>query len=73
MHGGQNDIDELYSDEWKNHAADTPDQKVLAQQRVGTERLILDAFEGNRNQGRDDDGVENVPRTGSRTSANEDA
>jgi hypothetical protein len=57
MHGSQSDIDELYSDEGKNHAANAPDEQVPAQQSIGAERLVLDTFQSNRNQGRNDQGA----------------
>ena len=33
-----------------DHAAQSPDQQVLAQQRVGAERSILNALERDRDQ-----------------------
>ena len=37
MHRSQNDINELDGDEGHQYPANAPDQKVLAQQRIGTE------------------------------------
>src|SRR5271156_3792992 len=62
MDRSQCHIDELYSDERKNYAADAPDEKVLAQKGIGAERPILDAFQSDRNQGRNDERVEDDRR-----------
>jgi hypothetical protein len=58
MDGRQHDIDELYSDEGKNYATNAPDEQVSTQQSVCTEWPILDTFQSDRNQGRNDQSVE---------------
>ena len=48
------EVDRLDSDEGNDHAAEAPDQQVAAQQRVRPKGPILNAFEGDRDQERND-------------------
>src|SRR5262245_26267364 len=58
MQRDHDDVDQLDTDERNDDAAESPDEEVAPQERIGAERLVCDAAEGDRNQQRDDDGIE---------------
>src|SRR5262245_48707835 len=58
MRRDHDDGDQLDADERDDDAAQPPDEEVAAQERIGPERLVLDAPERDRDQQRDDNGVE---------------
>src|ERR1017187_9142386 len=62
MQGNQEHIDGLDANEGHDDAADAVDQQVVAQQNIGRLGHVLDALEGQRNQGHNDDRVEDDRR-----------
>src|SRR5580692_4355368 len=57
--GRKRQIDELDADKRHGDAAQAIDEQIPAQQRCGSERAILDAFQRQRNQQHNDERVEN--------------
>src|ERR1700722_19481684 len=56
------DVDGLDTDEGHDDAAESVDEEVAAENRGSTERAILDAAQGERNQRHDNQGVEDDRR-----------
>ena len=59
VHCGEDQVDQLDTEERCHHTSQPPDQQVSPEQRVGSDRAVLDSLKGDRNQERDYDGVEN--------------
>src|SRR5215831_17705787 len=62
MRGSKQHVDDLDADERQQNAADAIDEHVATQDRPGADRTIFHALEGERNQRRNDEGVENDSR-----------
>ena len=62
MQGDEGQVDELDADERGDHAAEAPNQQVAAKQGVGPDGTILHALQGDGDQQRDDDRVEDHGR-----------
>src|SRR5208282_5672174 len=57
MERNHKEVDCLDAYERNDHAADTPDQQILPQERVRTQRLVADSSKSDRNKQRDDQRV----------------
>src|SRR5271166_7040420 len=62
MQGGDHEVDGLDADERNDHAADAVNPKITPKQLSGADRTIADAFERQRNQGDNDQRVEDDRR-----------
>ena len=62
VHQADDDVDELDADERGDDAADAVDERVACQQRSGADGPVGDAAEGERDQGDDDERVEDDGR-----------
>jgi hypothetical protein len=58
MEDDEEHVDDLDADEGRDDAAEAVDDEVVAEQARGADRPVLDAAEGERNQGDDDERVE---------------
>src|SRR5579863_3691438 len=62
MQGGHGEVDRLDADKRNDHAADSVDPKVAAQQRSGPDRTIAYAFQRQRNERDDNERIEDDRR-----------
>src|SRR6516162_2412653 len=58
VQGRNDEVNGLDADEWNNDAPDAVDKKIAPQQRGGPNRTIAHAFQSERNEGDDDERVE---------------
>ena len=54
MEGNEDHVDQLDPDKRCDHAAQSPDQQVAAEQGVGADGTVLHSLERDRNQQRND-------------------
>ena len=62
MQPDHDNINQFDTKERYDYAPKSPDQQISAKQSVGPKGLVLDSFESDRDQQRDDNRVENYSR-----------
>ena len=62
MESNHDQVDYFNSDERDNHASESPDQQILAQKRVCSQRPVTDSFKRDRDKKWNNQRVENNRR-----------
>src|ERR1700738_2179196 len=62
VQGVDHEVDRLDADEWNNDAANAVNQQIAAQQRARADRTERDALQCQRNEGDDDQRIEDDGR-----------
>ena len=60
------EVNQFDADKGENHASQSPDEQVPAQQSIGTERPEFDSLEGDWNERRNNQRVKNYSRQNGR-------